>query len=144
MAASVDPTALATVAAAESALARGDYQRGYALAYDAAMQALSAAAGRPLSHCAAWHYVRSLDGLPQSLTHLSDPAISDRRPPLSPPRFSAYFSVAETFKDRAGIVTDAGPPDPVRYWEDSQSLYYLKPVKALVEMLAATPKAGRP
>ena len=135
---------LATIAAAESALVRGDYQHGYTLAYDATMQAISVAAGRPLSHREAWRYVLNRDGLPESPTHWSAPALSGRQPPSCLPRFSAYFSVAETFKDRAGITTDAGPPSPVPEWDDSESLYFFAPVKALVKMLVAPTEAGQP
>ena len=134
---------LATIAAAESALVRGEYQRGYTLAYDATMQAISVAAGRPLSHREAWRYVLNRDGLPESPTHWSDPALSDR-PPSCLPRFSAYFSVAEIFKDCAGIATDAGPPGPVYDWDDAESLYFFAPVKALVKMLVDPTEAGQP
>ena len=134
---------LATIAAAESALVRGDYQRGYTLAYDATMQAISVAAGRPLSHREAWRYVLNRDGLPESPTHRSDPALSDR-PPSCLPRFSAYFSVAEIFKDCAGIATDAGPPGPVYDWDHAESLYFFAPIKALVKMLVAPTEAGQP
>ena len=133
---------LATIAAAEDALVRGDYQHGYALAYDATMQAISVAAGRPLSHREAWRYVLNRDGLPESPTHWTDPAFSDR-PLYPPPRFSAYFSVAEIFKDCAGIATDAGPPGPVYDWDHAESLYFFAPVKALVKMLVDPTEAGQ-
>ena len=123
-----------TLAQAAAAIDAGAYQRGASLAYEAAAQAVRAAAGRLGMPCATREelkaVVHKLDGFePDKLLWEQ---VGDRR---DLPDHTGYFIVAESFKEHARIPLDVQKRDTERYWQPEDYAHFIGPVKALIRMI---------
>ena len=128
-----------TFAKAVAALDAGDCQHGASLVYQAAAQAVRAAAGRlgmPSDTREELNaVVYKLDGFdPEEAwrAYLADPTIT-----LDLPLHRAYFRVAESFKEHAEIPLEVQARDTERYWQPEEYAWFLSPVEELNPPAAA-------
>ena len=126
-----------TFAKAVAALDAGDCQHGASLVYQAAVQAVRAAAGRlgmPSDTREELNAaVYKLDGFdPEEAwrAYLADPTII-----LDLPLHTSYFRVAESFKEHAEIPLEVQARDTERYWQPEEYAGFLSPVAELVRLL---------
>lgn len=126
-----------TLAEAAAALDAGDYQHGANLVYQAAVQAVRAAAGRLGMPCDTREELKAvvykLDGFdPEEAwqAYLADPTIT-----LDLPLHTSYFMVAESFKEHSEIPLDVQARDTERYWQPEEYAWFLSPVEELIRML---------
>ena len=126
-----------TLAKAIAALDAGDCQRGANLVYQAAVQAVRAAAGRLGMPSDTREELKAvvykLDGFDPEESwqaYLADPTIT-----LDLPLYSGYFSVAESFKEHAEIPLEVQRKDTERYWQPEEYAWFLSPVQELIRLL---------
>ena len=126
-----------TLAKAIAALDAGDCQHGANLVYQAAVQAVRAAAaqlGMPSDTREELKaVVYKLDGFDPEESwqaYLADPTIT-----LDLPLYSGYFSVAESFKEHAEIPLEVQRQDTERYWQPEEYAWFLSPVQELIRLL---------
>ncbi|MDE2788645.1 MAG: hypothetical protein OXL37_18595 [Chloroflexota bacterium] len=137
LAADSNSAAEETFAKAVAALDAGDYQHGANLVYQAAVQAVRAAAGRLGMPSDTREELKAvvykLDGFdPEAAwqAYLADPTIT-----LDLPLYRGYFSVAESFKEHAEIPLDVQARDTERYWQPEEYAWFLSPVEELIRLL---------
>ena len=126
-----------TFAEASAALDAGDYQHGASLAYQAAVQAVQEAAvrlGMPSETREELKaVVHKLDGYdPEEAwqAYLADPTTI-----IDLPLHTAYFGVAESFKEHAEIPLEVQARDTERYWEPEEYAIFLEPVRELISLI---------
>ena len=153
------------LARAEAAFARSEHQCGARLAYQAALQAVAAAAARDNFSCEtvqdAKAYLKSLDpALPDLDTLLNDfgaiiayieqplrsngddqNALPSIELPPSPLHIE-FFGVAESFQEHADTPMTVQAKNPERYWQPDEYVAYLSPVRELISMLASRARQG--
>lgn len=126
-----------TLAKAAAALDAGDYQHGANLAYQAAVQAIRAAAGRLGMPSDTREELKAvvyeLDGFdPEEAwqSYLADPTTA-----IDLPLYSSYFMVAESFKEHAETPLDVQARDTERYWQPEEYAWFLGPVQELIGLI---------
>lgn len=137
LAADSNSAAEETFAKAVAALDAGDCQHGANLVYQAAVQAVRAAAGRLGMPSDTREELKAvvykLDGFdPEEAwqAYLADPTTT-----LDLPLYRGYFSVAESFKEHAEIPLDVQARDAERYWQPEEYAWFLSPVEELIRLL---------
>ena len=127
----------ATFAKAVAALDAGDCQHGADLVYQAAVQAVRAAADRMGMPSDTREELKAvvykLDGFDPEETwqaYLADPTIT-----LDLPLHTSYFRVAESFKEHAEIPLEVQARDTERYWQPEEYAWFLSPVEELIRMI---------
>lgn len=152
------------LAQAEAAFARSEHRCGARLAYQAALQAVVAAARDNFS-CEtvqdAKAYLKSLDpALPDLDTLLNNfgaiiaytdqplqsnedaqNALPSIELPPSPLHIE-FFGVAESFQEHADTPMTVQAKNPERYWQPNEYVAYLSPVRELISMLASRARQG--
>ncbi len=137
LAADSNSAAEETFAKAVAALDAGDCQHGANLVYQAAVQAVRAAAGRLGMPSDTREELKAvvykLDGFdPEEAwkAYLADPTTT-----IDLPLYRGYFSVAESFKEHAEIPLDVQARDTERYWQPEEYAWFLSPVEELIRLL---------
>ena len=126
-----------TLAKAIAALDAGDCQHGANLVYQAAVQAVRAAAGRLGMPSDTREELKAvvykLDGFDPEESwqaYLADPTIT-----LDLPLHTSYFRVAESFKEHAETPLDVQARDTERYWQPEEYALFLIPVQELIALI---------